>query len=143
MKMLIRFLIALPVALVFPPLACASQPIASPALVDFLPPPGEISPVVILLALASCVVFTLFCLWLVSRSQRRHIVCGEEGLLGERGVAVTAVHRGGKVFVHGEYWEATAGEAIAAGSEIEIVAIVDRLRLRVRPALGEFPAEQE
>ena len=57
---------------------------------------------------------------------------GREGMIGEHGRAVTAVHASGKVFVHGEYWEAVAEEPVAAGSDIEVVSIGEQMHLLVR-----------
>jgi membrane-bound serine protease (ClpP class) len=68
------------------------------------------------------------------RAQRRKAVTGWEGLIGERGEAVTALEPRGKVFVHGEYWNAEMSEsdgAIGKGAPI-IVERVDGMTLRVR-----------
>jgi membrane-bound serine protease (ClpP class) len=71
---------------------------------------------------------------LVLRAHRRPVATGREGLVGLRGEA----RPGGKVFVHGELWQArlAAGEApVAPGSAVEVVA-VDGLTLTVRPLKG-------
>ncbi|HSP97684.1 MAG TPA: nodulation protein NfeD [Candidatus Dormibacteraeota bacterium] len=78
-------------------------------------------------------VFTLGIGWLVVRAQRRQPASGAEGMVGEVG-HVRRVDRDGrhaKVFVHGEYWEADADEAVAIGDAVEVTA-VEGLRLRVR-----------
>ena len=40
----------------------------------------------------------------------------------------------GQVLVHGEYWDACADEPVAAGAEIEVVAVGEQLRLKVQAA---------
>jgi len=71
--------------------------------------------------------------WLVVRAHRRRPASGAEGMLGEIGQVrrVDAGGRRAKVFVHGEYWEADADEAVAVGDAVEVTA-VEGLRVRVR-----------
>ena len=66
------------------------------------------------------------------RVQKTRFVSGLEGMIGERGQAVTALDPRGRVYVHGEYWDAHAEETIASGSEIEIVRSEANLKLLVR-----------
>lgn len=112
--------------------AISALALGSMMLIDSPEPFMQISRAVIFATVISCAGFVLFCLWFVSRAQRRRIVSGQEGLIGEHGRAISAVHDSGKVFVHGEYWEAVAAEAVVAGSEIEVVGLEDQMRLRVR-----------
>lgn len=88
----------------------------------------------------SMAVFTLvvvtFLVSMVIRSHRAQVATGAEGLLHKHGVTRTQVGRRGKVFVHGEIWNASADEEIPAGSPVEIVS-VDGLTLRVRPETGQ------
>jgi membrane-bound serine protease (ClpP class) len=68
------------------------------------------------------------------RALRRKPVTGREGLVGEQGVALTELGaRGGRIFVHGEYWAAESDEPIHEGASV-IVDRVDGMRLRVRKA---------
>jgi membrane-bound serine protease (ClpP class) len=83
---------------------------------------------------------------LVIRTHRSRITTGREGLLGEVGQVRTDLNPRGKVFVHGELWDAIVGELepgirrdssrIDCGAEVEVVA-VDGLTLRVRPINAE------
>jgi membrane-bound serine protease (ClpP class) len=59
------------------------------------------------------------------RAQRWKVSTGKEGLRGEIGTALTDIETGGKVFVHGEYWNATAREKIEAGAKIRVSAVKD------------------
>ena len=68
------------------------------------------------------------------RAQRGRVVTGSEGLVGEAGEVVTPIEVGGsgKVFVHGEYWDARSGEPIAAGTRIRVTK-VRQMDLDVEP----------
>lgn len=59
------------------------------------------------------------------RAQRWKVSTGKEGLRGEIGTAITDIETGGKVFVHGEYWNATSRQKIEAGAKIRISAVND------------------
>jgi len=73
---------------------------------------------------------------LAFRAQTRRVTTGNEGLVGARGVAVSALTPKGKVKVGGEYWYAVADAPIEAAAEIEVTG-VDGLTLRVgRPGGG-------
>lgn len=70
---------------------------------------------------------------LVLRAHRRPVRTGHEGLIGERGVALTAVERTGHVRVHGEQWSARSETGvITAGTPVE-VRRVEGLCVTVRP----------
>lgn len=102
-------------------------------LVDSAEPYLQISRVVIFATVTVCSGFFVFCLYYVLRTQNTRFQSGVEGMVGEQGRTITAVHDRGQVFVHGEYWDAYAAEAIAADKPIEIVRIASGLRLEVRP----------
>ena len=72
---------------------------------------------------------------LAARAQSTKVRTGAEGLVGERGRAMSALAPAGRVFVHGEIWLAESAEAIAADSVVEVVA-VEGLKLRVRKGEG-------
>ena len=94
----------------------------------------RISLSVILTVTVVTVLFFAFVVGAGYRALRRKPVTGREGLLGERGVAVTDLGtREGKVFVHGAYWAAEADERIEKGAPVAVDR-VDGLRLHVRKA---------
>jgi membrane-bound serine protease (ClpP class) len=66
---------------------------------------------------------TVFLVRLVVLSHRRKSVTGEEGMIGETGVAISGIHNDGKVLVHGEYWNASSAAPIAAGSKVRVVNV--------------------
>ena len=69
--------------------------------------------------------------WIVYRALRRRPTTGSEGLIGEKGRALSAIHEQGEAFVHGEIWKASSKEAIQKGEVIEVTG-VDGLALHVR-----------
>lgn len=95
-------------------------------------PALRVSPAVIAAVAGSIVVAVAFSMTLVLRTHRQRPTTGGEGLVGKRGVARAALAPSGRVFVHGELWNAVAEEPVAAGAPVEVVA-VEGLTLRVRP----------
>lgn len=81
-------------------------------------------------AIALIIVFFLVAVPVGLLAQSRKIQSGREGMLGETGEAVTDLDPRGRVYVHSEYWSATAEEAIPAGTKVVVVS-VDRMTLRV------------
>ena len=75
---------------------------------------------------------TVFLMSIALRARRNKIVTGEQGLVGEIGVTQTALSPAGKVFVHGELWDAVSSVNIPAGERV-VVRQVDGLSLRVDP----------
>jgi membrane-bound serine protease (ClpP class) len=75
---------------------------------------------------------TVFLMTVALRARRNKIVTGAEGLIGEVAVAETALAPVGKVFVHGELWDALASANVPAGEKV-VVQKVDGLQLRVEP----------
>jgi membrane-bound serine protease (ClpP class) len=73
-----------------------------------------------------------FLTFMALRARRLPVRTGVEGLLQEVGIARSGFAPRGKVFVHGELWDAEAMEPVAAGEEVEILA-VNHLLLTVRP----------
>ncbi len=78
-------------------------------------------------------IIAVFLMTLVLRARKANITTGVEAMVGEVGVARTAVASDGKVFVHGEIWNATAPTPISEGARIRVLA-VHGLRLIVEPA---------
>ena len=66
-------------------------------------------------------------------AQRQRAVTGAAGMIDEPGQALTAIEPGrpGRVATHGETWQATAAEPIAAGGRVRVTR-VDGLMLTVR-----------
>jgi membrane-bound serine protease (ClpP class) len=79
-------------------------------------------------------VFAAVIVYAVGRTFMTGQTAGVSELIGLVGKASTALAPDGKVFVRGEYWNASADEEIPTGEAVEITA-VDGLRLRVRRAV--------
>ena len=74
----------------------------------------------------------VFLMTLVVRAHRVRVATGTEGMIGEVGVTRTPLGPEGKVFVHGELWNATSRTAIAEGARVRVRA-VEGLRVIVEP----------
>ena len=60
----------------------------------------------------------------VARAHRVTPMTGAEGMVGETGEVVAAVDRAeGKVFVHGEYWNAVGPVRLPIGARIRVVRV--------------------
>jgi membrane-bound serine protease (ClpP class) len=86
---------------------------------------------VIFAAVATLSSFILIISYLVFRSQSAKPTLGVEGLIGEVGEARGALAPRGKIFVHGEYWNAEADGEIAPGERVEVIGI-DGMTLKVK-----------
>ena len=75
---------------------------------------------------------TVFLMSIALKARRNKIVTGTQGLVGEIGIAQTALNPGGKVFVHGELWDAVSSSSVPAGQSV-VVRNVDGLLLQVDP----------
>ncbi len=78
-------------------------------------------------------IITLYLMSVAIRARRNKVVTGIEGLIGEIAIAHTVLAPAGKVFVHGEIWDAVAPANVAAGERV-VVQKVDGLQLKVQPA---------
>jgi len=84
---------------------------------------------------------TVFLMSIALKARANKVVTGAQGLVGEIGIAQTPLSPHGKVFVHGELWDATSTVSVAAGQTV-VVRGVDGLQLRVdpSPAVQHTPA---
>ncbi|HXZ80465.1 MAG TPA: nodulation protein NfeD [Terriglobales bacterium] len=83
---------------------------------------------------------TTFLMGIALKARRAKITTGVEGLIGEIGIARTPLTPEGKVFVHGELWNATASGTVEAGEQVRVRAI-DGLRLEVERAVTPTRSE--
>jgi membrane-bound serine protease (ClpP class) len=75
---------------------------------------------------------TAFLMSLALKARQNKVVTGVEGLVGQTGVAQTPLSPSGKIFVHGELWDAVSSSAVNIGQSV-IVRRVDGLVLQVDP----------
>jgi membrane-bound serine protease (ClpP class) len=86
-------------------------------------------------AVALAVPFSLITVFLVSlvvQARANKVTTGDEGMIGEVGVASTELAPDGMVFVHGEYWKAVAPASVQPGTRVRVTGI-QGLRLSVEP----------
>lgn len=82
---------------------------------------------------------TAFLMSIALKARRNKMVSGAEGLIGETGVAQTSLSPRGKIFVHGELWDATSSATVSAGESV-VVRRVDGLQLQVDPLTVTRPS---
>jgi membrane-bound serine protease (ClpP class) len=82
---------------------------------------------------------TAFLMSIAVRARRNKLVSGAQGLVGETGVAQTALSPTGKIFVHGEIWNAASSAEVMVGQTV-IVRKIDGLLLEVDPVTVAQPA---
>jgi membrane-bound serine protease (ClpP class) len=74
----------------------------------------------------------IFLVSLVMRSRAQKVMTGAAAMQNTIGVALTALSPQGKVFIHGEYWDAVSRTPIAPGASVRVVG-VQGLTLTVEP----------
>ncbi len=76
---------------------------------------------------------TMFLVSMVIKARRNKVLTGAEGMIGELGVAETALEPEGQVLVRGEYWDAVAQSSIPAGTHVRVKGVAG-LKLQVEKA---------
>jgi membrane-bound serine protease (ClpP class) len=76
---------------------------------------------------------TMFLVSMVVKARHNKVVTGAEGMIGELGVAETALEPEGQVLVRGEYWSAIAASPVPAGARVRVKGIAG-LKLQVELA---------
>lgn len=82
---------------------------------------------------------TAFLMTIALKARRNKVVTGAQGMIGQTGVARTALSPQGKVFVHGELWDAVSSTEIPIG-QLVVVRHVDGLIVTVEPAAAMSPS---
>lgn len=77
-------------------------------------------------------VITVFLMSIALKARHNKLASGTEALVGEIGIAETPLMPDGKVFVHGETWNARASGNVAPGEKVKVKR-VDGLWLDVEP----------
>ena len=81
---------------------------------------------------------TAFLMSIALKARRNKPVSGAQGLIGETGVAQTPLSPQGKIFVHGELWDAVSSLEVSVGQSV-VVRRVDGLVLTVDPVAAAQP----
>ena len=80
--------------------------------------------------------FSFFVIRYGVKALRRRTTTGIEGMIGKVGLAKTNLSPKGKIFVHGELWDAVSSAPVLAGQEVEVTHI-EGLTLHVKPVLPQ------
>ncbi len=107
--------------------------LGSMLLFQSVDPVMRVSLMVIISFSMTTAAITIFLLTRVIQSRRAKVHGGKEGLTGATGQARSTFAKGekGKVFVHGELWNAVTDDTIKKGDEVDI-AHVNGLTLKVK-----------
>jgi membrane-bound serine protease (ClpP class) len=76
---------------------------------------------------------TVFLMSIALKARHNKVVTGVQGLIGEIGLTQSALSPQGKVFIHGELWDAISSANLPAGQPV-VVRQVKGLQLSVDPA---------
>lgn len=101
------------------------------SLMLFKYPEVKVSIGLIIILAVLTALFLVVGLGLALRTRLTKATTGMQGLVGEEGVAVSALNPEGQVSVHGEVWKAKSPEKIKKGEKI-IVSTVDGLKMQVK-----------
>jgi membrane-bound serine protease (ClpP class) len=93
-------------------------------------PALQLSFKVMIPAVAIVSLFFMGVVALVVKAHMRKSSTGMEGMLGEIGEAMTDIHGTGKVFLMGEYWNASSDQPVAKGKKVRVIR-VDGLKMKV------------
>jgi membrane-bound serine protease (ClpP class) len=82
---------------------------------------------------------TAFLMSIALKARRNKLVSGAQGLIGETGIAQSSLSPRGKIFVHGELWDAVSSSDVPVGESV-IVRRIDGLVLQVEPVAAIDPS---
>jgi len=75
---------------------------------------------------------TVFLMSIAFKARANKVVTGAQGMIGQVGTAQTQLTPNGKVFLHGEIWDAVSSSAVPEGQSV-VVRALDGFLLRVEP----------
>ena len=100
-----------------------SMVIGSIMLIDSPSPFLRISLKIIIPTTLATAAFFFFLFGAVIRTHQKKAVTGTEGLVGEVGIAQEDIEKGGKVFIHGEIWDAISDMPLKKGEKIKVIKV--------------------
>lgn len=77
------------------------------------------------------VIFIGLLVWATVRGQRRRVITGKEGIIGQTALVKVALEPQGMVLVEGELWKAVLDEGSAPAGEEVVIQKIDNLKLFV------------
>ena len=81
---------------------------------------------------------TVFLMTIALKARANKVTTGPQGMIGEVGLAQTDLDPCGKVFVHGEIWDARARQLVSAGKRVVVKSVQD-LEVEVDPVTESAP----
>jgi len=82
---------------------------------------------------------TAFLMSIALKARQNKLVSGAQGVIGETGIVRAALSPRGKIFVHGEIWDAVSFSDVPVGQTV-VVRRIDGLLLQVEPISVTQPA---
>jgi len=76
---------------------------------------------------------TMFLVSIVIKARQNKVLTGSEGMVGELGIARTALEPEGQVLIRGEYWNAVATSPVPAGAHVRVKGVAG-MKLQVEQA---------
>lgn len=86
-------------------------------------------------------VITVFLMTIALRARRNKVTTGAQGMIGQLGVARSALAPAGTIVIQGEIWNASSPTPLAAGEPV-VVRSVDGLTLLVEPVSQPAPRSE-
>lgn len=83
---------------------------------------------------------TVFLMTIALKARANKVTTGPQGMIGEVGLAQTDLDPCGKVFVHGETWDARARQRVSAGKRVVVKSVHD-LEVEVDPVTESAPVQ--
>jgi len=106
--------------------------LGSVLLIDSPYPEFRIHPSIAIAVTLPFALITAFLVTLAVKARANKVTTGVQGMIGEIGVAMGDLNPDGRIFVHGEYWNAVSSAPLASGSRVRVTA-VENLKLAVEP----------
>lgn len=79
-----------------------------------------ILPIVIITA-----TLTILCIGAIIRVHNKRSLVGQEGLIGQTGIAETDINPFGTVFIHGEIWQARSRSPVTKGERVRVCSLTN------------------
>jgi membrane-bound serine protease (ClpP class) len=76
--------------------------------------------------------FFFFVVYSLIKARRLIFSTGTESMIGQSADVISKIDGTGKVYIHGEYWNAESDELIDKGEKVEIVELKDNMVLKVK-----------
>jgi membrane-bound serine protease (ClpP class) len=92
-------------------------------LFDTAEPALRLSLLVLIPAVLVVSGFFIVVIWIAIKAQLRKHLTGAEAMVGTETEALTDIANEGKVFLKGQYWEATSEKPIKKGTKVKIVKV--------------------